>query len=129
VLASYQLGWAENHRDACLNNLGPLSSLSRALYVESANQSQAEIEEHLRHLSARLYDAQFFCPDGGQYVLSADRRRVTCNVHGSAAAPRQLASLAESSKLGQLLKRFSDMTLALTFLEDGLHAVVTIDQK
>ena len=40
----------------------------------------------------RLFAVHFYCPDGGKYELSADGKRVTCSVHGSAEAPRQLAA-------------------------------------
>jgi hypothetical protein len=54
---------------------------------------------------------------------------MTCSVHGSALAPRQLAVPAEQGSSWKLLHRFGGMTALLTFLEDGLHAVVTIDRK
>jgi hypothetical protein len=43
------------------------------------------------------------------------------------AAPAR--SAAPRSDLGRLLGGFTDATLLLTFREEGLHAVVTIDRK
>ena len=40
TLPDFQLGWAEGSREACLNNLGPLSSVARA--VASQNGGKAE---------------------------------------------------------------------------------------
>jgi hypothetical protein len=62
-------------------------------------------------------------------VVSPDGRQVTCSVHGSAAAPRQFAAPAKNSPMGRLMQDFGGLTAELTFLEDGLHAVVTIQRK
>ena len=59
-------------------------------------------------------------PKGGQ---------VTCSVHGSAAEPKQLPAPAEKSPMGRLMKQFHGLTAQLIFLEDGLHAVVTVERK
>src|SRR5262249_640171 len=40
TLADFQLGWAENNREACLNNLGPLSSIGRA-FVATPNANSS----------------------------------------------------------------------------------------
>ena len=123
ALADYKLGWAENNREACLNNVGPISSLTRGL--NAGGDQKKEIE----HLAERLYGVHFFCPEEGRYETAADGKSVVCSIHGTAASPKQLAAPAASSRLGKLLDEFADMTLALTFLEDGLHATVTIDRK
>ena len=129
VLSSYQLGWAENNREACLQNLGPLSGLTRA--YASAAQGQSVEQRHAALIAAgeRYLDTHFFCPDGGQYAWSDDGKHVACSVHGSASEPRQPTAPSPGSDLGRLLSDFSDMKLTLTFLEDGLHAVVTISHK
>jgi hypothetical protein len=129
VLDDYRLGWAENNREACLHNLGPLSSLSRALTAEKAGRSADEMQRELRRQSAELYGVHFFCPEEGHYAVSSDGKAVTCSTHGSALFPRQPAVPSEKSSLGRLLREFADMTLALTFMDDGLHAVVTIERK
>lgn len=129
VLPDYQLGWAENNRLACLQNLGPLWGLSRVL--PSADQGQSAEQSHAALVAAgELYfDSHFFCPDGGRYMRSEDGQGLVCTVHGSAAQPRQPAAPSPASDLGRLLSDFADLKLALTFLEDGLHAVVTISRK
>jgi hypothetical protein len=126
VLPAFQLGWAESSRVACLNNLGPLSSVARAV---SASGDGPVKPEQVHRQADELHAVHFFCPDGGQYVVSADGKQVTCSVHGSAAAPRQLAAPAKNSPMGRLIKDFGGLTAELTFLEDGLHAVVTIQRK
>lgn len=129
VLTDYRLGWAENNREACLHNLGPLSSLSRSLTTKMPGRPADEMEQELRRLSARLFSVHFFCPEEGRYVVSPGGKEVTCSVHGSAMDPRQGRTPSDKSSLGKLLREFRDMTLALSFLEDGLRAVVTIDRK
>lgn len=128
VLEHYRLGWEENNRQACLHNLGPLSSLSRAITAARGATDKPLSDADLAQYAARLHDVRYFCPDGGKYDLSP-RGAVTCNIHGSAAAPRQPASPAATSELGKLLSELSDMSLTLTFLEDGLHATIDLERK
>jgi hypothetical protein len=125
VLSDYKLGWAENNRDACINNLAPLAALARSM----PGKPVAEVEKELDALSPRLFGVQHYCPEGGKYSCSPDCKSMTCSVHGSTNAPKQQPAPSEAGGVGKLLKEFSDMTLALTFLEDGLHAVVTIERK
>ena len=125
VLADYRLGWAENNREACLQNLGPLSSIARSLIVKG----QSPLAGDLHRFADQFYGVHFFCPEGGRYVVAQDGKVVTCRVHGSAFAPRQPVAPAGESASDKLLRDFTGMTVALTFLEDGLHAVVVIDRK
>jgi hypothetical protein len=126
VLPEYRLGWEENARQACLNNLGPLSSVARAV---SAMQGGAAKAADVHRQADELHAVHFFCPDGGRYEASADGKQVTCSIHGSAAEPRQLAAPARGSATARLMREFAGATAELTFLEDGLHAVVTVKRK
>ncbi|MCC6126508.1 MAG: hypothetical protein IT426_16230 [Pirellulales bacterium] len=130
TLPDFKLGWAEGSREACLNNLGPLSSVARAAASQNAN---AAIEEVLREADA-LHGVHFYCPDGGKYEFASDGgrpgiRHIVCPLHGNAAAPRQLSAPAAKSPLDKILKDFHGLTAELTFLEDGLHATATIERK
>jgi hypothetical protein len=130
TLPDFQLGWAEGSREACLNNLGPLTSVARATAAQKAN---ASFEEDLREADS-MHGVHFYCPDGGKYEYAADGdrpgvRRIVCPLHGNAATPRQLLTPAANSPLDKILKDFGGLTAELTFLEDGLHAVVTIERK
>jgi hypothetical protein len=122
VLPDFRLAWAENNRQACINNVGPLTSIARCLPDAVRNSELSRSID--RYLGAHL-----FCPEGGHYVLSPDGKNVTCNVHGDALAPHQAVAPANNSPPNQVLQNFTGMTVNLTFLEDGLHAVVTIDRK
>ncbi len=135
VLPSFHRGWSEAHREACLANLGPLSNLQRALgqgggqAATGEQPEQGEQQAALDQLAAKVYDTQYFCPAGGHYVPSPDGKHVVCTEHGSALAPRQPVRLGEDTALGKFMQEFERLTMTLTFLEDGLHAVVTIDRK
>lgn len=128
VLDAYRLGWEENNREACLRNLGPLSGLSRAIAAGRPGGEPVAVAE-LDQYAARVYDVHHFCPDDGHYEVDADGHSVSCSVHGSASEPRQGDAPAVSSELGELMRQFSDMRITLTFLEDGLHAVATLERE
>jgi len=66
---------------------------------------------------------------GGRYELADDAREVTSTAHGTAANPRQAAAPPKGSTMDRLMRRFGGMTAELTFLEDGLHAVLTVERE
>ena len=128
VLPDYRIGWAENDREACLNNVGPISSLARALAATNPALEGKKFDESLHELAHKIYGVDFYCPSDGKYVLAADHKSVTCSVHGTAIAPTQ-PQAQTSAAPHESLKDFAGLTMGLTFLEDGLHATVTIDRK
>lgn len=135
ILADYRLGWAENEREACLNNLGPLADVARALTSRVANQTGEAapggdaLDRATLELADRLHGARHFCPEGGAYNVSPDGRSVSCSVHGTASSPRQPAAPSERSAAGRTMRELTDLTATLTFMEDGLHAVLTVNRK
>jgi hypothetical protein len=134
VLPDFRLAWAENDREACLNNLGVLSSVSRALTARAGGGAAAgptgvELDQLVREATDRLRGEHLFCPEGGRYVVSADGRTVACSLHGTVLDPRQPAAPTEESTPGRLLRELAGATATLTFMQDGLHAVVVIDRK
>lgn len=118
MLPNLQLGWAESQRIACLDNVGRMSSLARLVAAGGG-----EVETRAR----QLYGVEFFCPSGGRYQ-SEHASHASCSIHGSAAEPRQQAISAVSGAADVLQDDFSGVTLTLTFLEDGLHAVLGVDR-
>ncbi len=135
VLPDYNLAWAENEREACLNNLGPLASAARAVTaaVPANEAAQAPSGEALDRatveLAARLAGARFVCPEGGAYRVAADGRQVSCSVHGTAAEPRQATAPSDQSAAGRTMRRLTDLTATLSFMDDGLHAVLVVKRK
>ena len=125
VLDAYRLGWEENHREACLNNLGPLAALNRAVRERRFSTDSRELDQ----LAERVYDVQYYCPDGGVYLPTDDGRSVACSIHGTMQHPKQPDRPASDSALGRQLAQFRDLSVRLTFLEDGLHAVVTLQRQ
>lgn len=134
VLPDFQLSWAENDREACLNNLGALSGVGRALTArvasaEGAGPTGAELDRLVRDYADRFHGVHLFCPEAGLYRVSADGRNVTCTVHGSVIDPRQPSLPTTESAPGRLLRELAGATATLKFTSDGLHAVVVIDRK
>lgn len=132
VLADYRLGWAENHRQACLNNQGPLGSVARAYTGHLGKidpKELAQLGDRVQRDADQLHQVHFFCPEGGRYVLGPDGKAMTCSVHGGALAPRQPAAPAENNALTKQLSSFTGLTATLTFMEEGLRAVVEIERK
>jgi prepilin-type processing-associated H-X9-DG protein len=128
VLADFRLGWAENNRQACLRNVGPLSSIARALTARPAGAAPGavKLENSLTDLASHFLGCHCFCPEGGHYVLAEDGLSVSCSVHGSGLAPTQPAAPTAASTSDKLLRNFTGLTVSLTFLHDGLHAVVEV---
>jgi len=130
VLADYRLAWAEGNREACLNNLGPLASVGRAVVgkPDKEQRSEEQLGRAARQEAGRLHGAHFFCPEGGQYLLSPDGKTCRCSVHGTVLEPKQATEPSEKGS-ASALKGLSGVTATLTFMKDGLHAVVEIDRK
>jgi hypothetical protein len=132
VLPDFQLGWAENNRRACLNNLGPLSNVARAYAAFNPKQVRdepAKAAEDILAVAEQMYGVKFLTLDGGKYVLAADGKSMEHSLYGTALAPRQPAALREGGDAAQLIRDFAGATAELKFLEDGLHAVLTIQKK
>ncbi len=126
VLPAFRLGWAETSREACLHNLGPLSSVARAMAASTGGKVDAR---QVHREADRLHAVHFFCPDGGRYERSPDGKQMICSVHGTAAAPRQRPAPAPNSPMGRLMQEFSGLRAQLIFLDDGLHTVVTVERR
>jgi hypothetical protein len=126
VLNDYRLGWAENNREACLRNLGPMSSVARALRAE---KPEGDLARPVQQTADRLYAVHFFCPEGGRYLPSPDGKTCSCTVHGTAERQEQPLAPNETGGPGKALQNFGGLTASLTFLEDGLHAVLVLNRK
>lgn len=132
VLPDFDLGWAENHRLACLNNLGPLSGVSRgyvAQHPDAVKGDPLKVNAEIMRQAQRIYGVDFLALEGGRYLLAADGKTMTHSRYGSLVSPRQPARLEAESQTHRLLRDSGNLTAALTFLPDGLHAVLTWDKK
>jgi hypothetical protein len=126
VMPGYNLGWAENHRQACHENLSLLVNVNRGWNDRRPTGDAPDAA--LMSRVTRFYGVRPFCPDGGAYTLSADGKSCSCSVHGDDRDPRQPAAPSPASATGRLLKSFGGLSATLTFQEDGLRAVVTIER-
>ncbi|HKQ51531.1 MAG TPA: hypothetical protein VJT74_04125 [Pyrinomonadaceae bacterium] len=126
VLTDFNLSWAENERVACLDNLGPLADVSRAL---TSGRAPADVNRAVLEEAERLHAVHFYCPDGGLYTVAPDGKSVSCSVHGTALAPQQPRSPSAASAAGRAMRGLDEATATLTFLPEGLRAVVTIKRK
>jgi hypothetical protein len=132
VLPDYRLAWAENNREACLYNQGPLTSVARAFTASVGKideKEMATIAGRIQQEAERLHDTRFFCPEGGHYVLSPDGKALTCSVHGSALLPKQPSAPAAESALGKHIEHFGGLTATLTLSKEGLRAVLIVEKK
>ena len=136
VLPDFRLSWAENDREACLNNLGALSGVSRALTARKPGATAAdgptgeELDKLVWQYADKFQAVHLFCPEGGRYtVASSDGRSVSCSIHGSVLDPRQPSAPTEASAPSKLLRELAGATATLNFTQDGLRAVVVIDRK
>jgi hypothetical protein len=128
VLGDYRLSWAENNREACLRNLGPMASAARV--VRAAGKADAEdLSQEALAEAARLYAVHLYCPEGGKYIVSPDGKHCSCSIHGDAEQPLQPLSPRAATAAGKAMEHFAGLTASLTFLEEGLHAVVLLDRK
>lgn len=124
VLPGYRLGWAENDRSACHENLSLLSSVGRGW-----NDRELLVDAELLRRVGQVYGTRPICPEGGRYTISPDGRACQCSVHGSRRDPRQPAVPTDASASGKLLKNLGGVTATLLFQDDGLRAVVTVDRN
>ncbi|MFN7731072.1 MAG: DUF1559 domain-containing protein [Pirellula sp.] len=130
VLTQYRLSWSENQRRGCINNLGPLSSLSRTVQrLHGSELAGDDLASKVRELESELLDSQAYCPAGGEYHFHEGSHRVDCSVHGTGMKPKQPIAPDVSTPVGQLLNQLHDLHMELTFMEEGLKAVATIELK
>jgi hypothetical protein len=134
VLPDSRLFLAESSREACLQNLAPIAHVGRALSfpVHPKKDTALSWDERglqARRLAERIHAVRLFCPEDGTYGLSQDAKTCRCSAHGSALAPRQQEAPDPNSSLARLTKDLSTLTATLTFREEGLFAVVTINRK
>ncbi len=127
IMPSVRLSWDEAARQACLDNIGPLNSAARVA-AGSHHETPEVTPEELVATASSIYGGVHRCPCGGDYVRSKDGRLV-CSVHGNADQPQQPAPDSAIGGSLEMLNSFSEIRVMLTFLEDGLHAVLEIDRQ
>lgn len=128
IIPTMRLAWDEGARAACLDNIGPLTSTARVL--AGSGSVKETPEQNAMRLTAEaesIYGGLHFCPCGGHYVRNEDGE-IVCSVHGTGERPRQPRPNADNGASLDMLNSFSEVRVLLSFLEDGLHAVLEIDR-
>lgn len=121
ILPSMRLSWDEGARKACLDNLGPLTSAARVLAAPGKDPGA----DAIRDQAWSLYGGKHFCPCGGHYELD-EHGQMTCTVHRNASHPLQPGPDSANAASQKMLDSFREIQIRLSFLEDGLHAVLEI---
>ncbi len=125
----FRIGWSESERRSCLKNLAPLSHAGRALLQEAKKEAGANVTiADVRELADQLFVGPHRCASHGSYVLNADTGECHCDIHGQGGLPKQPPPTGEG-EIAEFAESLRDVRMKLTFLDDGLHAVVTIEQK
>lgn len=124
ILPSMRLSWDEGARKACFDNLGPLTSAARILAAPGKDPGADAIREQ----AWSLYGGKHFCPCGGHYELD-EHGQMTCSVHHNASHPVQPGPESANASSQKMLDSFREIQIRLSFLEDGLHAVLEIDRR
>jgi hypothetical protein len=125
VLPVYRLAWAEGHRTACQANQGRIAAVARG-WPELVGTGGA-VGPELAQKVVQLYGVRPYCPDGGRYQHAGGS--CNCSVHGGWHDRRQPDAPSQESATATTVRSFAGLTATLTFLEDGLHVVVTIARK
>ena len=115
-----------------LCNLGMLTGVARAHAAEHSQSSEAALRDAAGKIlddARTLYGIDFLSPGGGEYTLADDGRTMQHTLYGSQLQPRQPERPAPDSDTAQALGGLGGVTVSLTFLEDGLHAVLQIDRR
>ena len=98
--------------------------------VERIDPAAADVlDDQVLRFADQLYEVHFFCPERGRYLLSPDKKTVSCSVHGNALSPRQPSAPGQTNASSKLMRELTNMTATLSFMEDGLRAVVTVDRR
>lgn len=126
VKPHFRIGWAEAERCACHDCQGTLTNALRAVRGTNPDGAPKELMSDAIELSSRLFQHRVHCLTDGDYVIAEDGTSVSCTVHGSVREPRQPET---PGRVAEFAESLQDVRMDLTFLEDGLHAVVTLESK
>jgi hypothetical protein len=132
ALTGYKVGWAANNRDACVANLGILSSTARAFDPKTPLTTPASWDDRRRRVlaeAAKVNGLHCACPEGGAYQIGKDGKHMICTVHGAAEHPSQADAPATASPIMRFVRSLGDVSATLTFREEGLHALVILEKR
>ena len=126
IKSHFRIGWAEAERQTCLDQVGTLSHATRAVRSEDGDEVQRTLVSSGTRLAEQVFQRGFNCPCHGKYSAAEDGKTIQCSVHGTLQQPRQ-SSHGKLGRIAEFAESLKDVRMDLTFLEDGLHAVVTLE--
>lgn len=115
-----RLGWQEQVREACLNNLGSLYALSRLRGIPSKRWSDE---------SLRINGYVPFCPEGGAYRDDPALGGIVCPVHGTPEKPRQPETADTAQPLNRFVDSLEELSASLEFTPEGIFTRTSIRRK
>jgi hypothetical protein len=127
TLPHFQIGWAEAQRRSCLHNLSFLSSAARGLSSATGRPAVDTAMPQIKQLTRSLFHVETHCGADGKYTVTDEGTVVCCTAHGCQNKSRQ--ALGQQTELAAFAESLADVQLQMTFTEEGLHTVVTIEQK
>jgi len=127
VLPGYLLGMVETERHATVKSLTMLDIVHGGW--PSALKPGAEPDADLLTRVQRVYGVRAIHPEGGKFVLSKDGRAFESTLYGTPEVPRQPMRPLPGTPGDRMIRGFGGLNAGLTFEEDGLRAVMTIDRK
>ncbi|OQA06085.1 MAG: hypothetical protein BWY66_02062 [bacterium ADurb.Bin374] len=115
-----RLGWQEQVREACLNNLGSLYALSRLRGIPLESWSDE---------SLRINGYVPFCPEGGVYRDEPGHGGIICSIHGTPEKSRQPESADTAQPLNRFVDSLEELIASLEFTPEGIFTRTTIRRK
>ena len=125
MLPGYNLGWAENEREASMAVQVMVESVARGRRGLTAGEVSADLADEVR----RVFGVRPAGVPGNRLTVSADGRTCTSSIFGDRRDARQPAGPSPGGPTDRALRQFAGLTATLTFEDDGLRAVVTVDRK
>lgn len=124
IMPTMRLSWDEAARKSCLENIGPLISAAK---VEAGALTGNSTNQAIAARAVAIYGGVHVCPCGGRYrgILGGGTE---CTVHGNLDEPRQPSPGDVNGASLAMLNSFSEIRVLLSFLEDGLRAVLEVDR-
>lgn len=132
VMNMYRLSWAESARRVGVDNVSRLSLFVRSYLSMNPEAGKTDADAAVAgivRLAEQVHGVRFSLPDGGTYLLAKDRRSMTHSNYGNAMLPHQKSAPDDNGELMKAVREFSGLTAELTFLDDGLHGVITVERR
>ncbi len=113
----------EKERRECLAN-----TILKAAILRATGASGPQGLDAATNYAREFRLTEYGCPVGGEHHVASDGKTITCTVHGSFRDSRQPADRPVHARIAGK-PRVAHMRASLTFLEEGLRAVLTVHRQ